>query len=84
MAEIQELLAQLQAKGWTIAAIADELGMVRHSVAGWKSGKHEPANSRVVAATLAQLSSRRRVPPKRRYGPDAPQRRPGKGLGESG
>ena len=82
MPEIQELLAQLQAKGWTIAAIADELGMARHSVAGWKAGKHEPANSKVVGAALKQLSSRRRIPKRRRYGPDAPQRRPRKGPAE--
>ncbi len=83
MAEIQDLLAQLQAKGWTIAAIADELGMARHSVAGWKSGKHQPANYRVVGVALQQLNIRRRVPKRRRYGPDAPQRQPRKGPGES-
>ncbi len=83
MAEIQELLAQLQAKGWTIAAIADELGMARLSVAGWKAGKHEPANSKVVGAALKQLRSRRRIPKRRRYGPDAPQRQPRKGTAET-
>ena len=82
-AKIQELLAQLQAKGWTIAAIADELGMARHSVAGWKSGKHQPANYRVVDVALQRLSNRRRVPKRRRYGLDALQRRPRRGPAES-
>ena len=66
MAEIQTLLAQLQDKGWTVAAIADELGMARHSVAGWKAGNHRPANVRAVEIVLEQLAKRRRVPKQRR------------------
>ncbi len=41
---------------------------LHNSVAGWKSGKHQPANSRVVGAALEQLTSRRRIPKRPRYG----------------
>ena len=73
-AKTQELLAQLQEKGWPVAVIEDELGMARHSVAGWKSGKHQPTNYRGVNVALQRLSNRRRVPKRRRYGLDALQR----------
>ncbi len=83
MNDVQEALAALRAKGWTLAAIADELGMTRNAVDAWRSGTRFPSNAVVVKRELVRLSSRKRIPKQRRYGPDAPQRRPRKGPAET-
>ena len=44
MNEIQERLATLQDKGWTLAAIADEVGVTVNAVEKWKAGRRYPAN----------------------------------------
>lgn len=67
MNEIQERLAALQTKGWTLAAIADEVGVTVNAVEKWKAGRRYPANVRAVATLLDTLASRRRVPKKKRY-----------------
>ena len=38
MSEIKEILDELIGKGWTIAAIADELAVNRGAVERWRSG----------------------------------------------
>ena len=65
--EVQGRLAVLQDKGWTLAAIADELGVTSNAVEKWKSGQRHPSNVRTVVAFLDALASRKRVPKKRRY-----------------
>ena len=65
--EVQERIAVLQDRGWTIAAIADELGVTTNAVVKWKAGQRQPANVRTVLAFLDSLAGRKRVPKKRRY-----------------
>jgi uncharacterized protein YjcR len=66
--QVQELISQLQAKGWTLAAIADELGVAYRTIASWRANTHQPANPKLVEDRLAQLLARKRIPKGRRYG----------------
>lgn len=38
MNEAQTKIAELQEKGWTLAALADELGVTVNAVEKWKAG----------------------------------------------
>lgn len=67
MGEVQRVLGELKAKGWTLAAVSDEMGVHRDSVVGWDTGRHSPANTKVVILALEGLLRRQRVPKKRRY-----------------
>ena len=67
MNDVQGVLGELRAKGWTLAALADELEVHRETVANWHSGRHPPANAKVVILALTSLLRRQRVPKKRRY-----------------
>ncbi len=46
----QELLASLKAKGWTVAAIAEELGVAWNTVHIWEIGqqRHRDVSARVA------------------------------------
>ena len=65
--DIKALIKQLREKGWTISAIADEVGVGRDTVSTWQSGKFHPANAKMVRLGLQELLKRERVPPRRRY-----------------
>ena len=67
MNDIQEVLSRLQSKGWTVAAIADDLGLKRVTVARWKIGVHYPANPSIAKQALKQLDMRKRIPKRKRY-----------------
>jgi len=67
MNEVQTKIAELQQKGWTLAALADELGVTVNAVEKWKAGDRQPTNSKAVLAMLDQLSRRKRIPKKKRY-----------------
>ena len=67
MNEVQIKIAQLQEKGWTLAALADELGITVNAVEKWKTGDRQPSNAKVTLAFLDQLAKRKRIPKKRRY-----------------
>ena len=67
MGEVQQVLGQLKAKGWTLAAISDAIEVHRDSVAGWDAGRHSPANAKAVTLLLEGLLRRQRIPKKRRY-----------------
>jgi transcriptional regulator with XRE-family HTH domain len=67
MNEVQELIAELRGKGWTLAAIADELKVDHDTVYRWQRGLRSPANPVGVLAVLKGLLQRRRVPKRRRY-----------------
>jgi hypothetical protein len=82
MNEVQSLLSDLVKQGWTVAAIADTLGVSWETVKYWQQGKHPPRSPRAIVMALSMLKSQE-PPPKRRYGPDAPQRRPKKNPAES-
>jgi len=72
MEEILELIEKLQAKGWTLAAIADELEVARYTVDRWRKGIARPANPRGTQLLLEQLDRRKSVPKQRRYGATKP------------
>jgi transcriptional regulator with XRE-family HTH domain len=68
MNDMQMKIADLQSKGWTLAAIADEVGVTINAVEKWKAGDRYPANSKAVIGLLEKIGQRKRIPKKRRYG----------------
>jgi orotate phosphoribosyltransferase-like protein len=67
MNDIQAKIAKLQEKGWTLAAIADELEVTVNTVEKWKAGDAQPHNAKGVFVLLDQLLERKRIPKQRRY-----------------
>jgi transcriptional regulator with XRE-family HTH domain len=67
MNKIQTKLGDLHEKGWTLAAIADELEVTVNAVEKWKAGDRNPANEKAVLLMLEKLEMRKRIPKKRRY-----------------
>lgn len=67
MSDIRDRIAELQAKGWTLAALADELGVTTNAVEKWKAGDRYPANSKAILTMLDEIAKRKRIPKKRRY-----------------
>jgi len=67
MNDIQEKLELLQSKGWTVAAIADELGVGWSAVNRWRSGDRYPQNAKGVIALMDGMLHQKRVPKRRRY-----------------
>jgi transcriptional regulator with XRE-family HTH domain len=68
MNEIQTRIAELQEKGWTLAALADELDVTVNAVEKWKAGDRQPANSKAIFVLIDEIAGRKRIPKKRRYG----------------
>ena len=69
MTDIQEKIAELRTKGWTLSAISDELEVHRETVYGWSSGKFYPDHAKLVLMGLDGLLERKRIPKRRRYAP---------------
>lgn len=67
MNEVQTRIAELQQKGWTLAALADELGVTTNAVEKWKAGDRQPSNAKATLVFLDELAKRKRIPKKRRY-----------------
>ena len=67
MNDIQTKLAELEAKGWTLAALADELDVTPNAVQKWKAGDRYPTNAKTVLAFLTRLATKKRIPKRRRY-----------------
>jgi ribosome-binding protein aMBF1 (putative translation factor) len=67
MNDVQELIHQLRAKGWTKASIADELGIPAYTLERWERGIHYPSNAVSVKGMLSRLLGRKRVPKRKRY-----------------
>ena len=67
MSEVQDRITELQEKGWTLAALADELGVTVNAVQKWKAGDRNPSNAKAVLVLLDQLAGRKRIPKRRRY-----------------
>ena len=65
--EVQDRIVELQEKGWTLAALADEVGVTVNAVEKWKAGDRKPSNARAVLVLLDQLTRRKRIPKRRRY-----------------
>jgi ribosome-binding protein aMBF1 (putative translation factor) len=64
---VQIKLSALQKKGWTLAALADELGLKVNTLEKWKAGDRSPANEKAVLAMLVKIEQRKRIPKQRRY-----------------
>jgi hypothetical protein len=65
--DIQARIALLQEKGWTLAALADELEVTPNAIEKWKAGDRYPRLEKPVVDALDQLLKRKRIPKKRRY-----------------
>jgi len=66
---VQILIAQLEAKGWSLIAIADsdDLKVHRNTVGMWKAGTRYPKPDTPILDALNRLLKRNRIPKKRRY-----------------
>ena len=64
--EIQAKLLALSEKGWTTAAIADELGVSHITVFRWRKGMRNAENSRSVLYLLKSLLEKKRIPKRKR------------------
>ena len=67
MEEVKNKIDQLREKGWTLSAIADELGVDRETAYGWIARGHKPSNGKLVNLALDGLLKRNRIPKKKRY-----------------
>jgi hypothetical protein len=65
--DVLSILNELQEKGWTLAAIADELVVTVNAVEKWKAGDRYPNNADGIIVLLSQLKDKKRVPKKKRY-----------------
>ena len=64
---MQTKIAELQEKGWTLASLADELGVTTNAVEKWKAGDRQPTNSKAILVMLDEIAKRKRIPKKWRY-----------------
>ena len=64
---VQSRIAELEKKGWTLAAIARELNVSHSVVEKWKSGDRHTRMEKLVIDVLDQLALKKRIPKKRRY-----------------
>ena len=65
--EIQLRIAQLVEAGWTLAAIADELGVKPVTVENWRAVRRNATNDNAVLAMLDKLLKKKQIPKQRRY-----------------
>ena len=66
MNAVQERLADLEGKGWSLVAIAAALEVSYNAAQKWKAGNRYPSNTKAVLQVLDALCRRKRVPKKRR------------------
>jgi uncharacterized protein YjcR len=72
--EVQSRIAQLVKKGWTLAAIADELGVKSDTVENWKAGRRNPTNAKPILGMMDSLLKKKQIPKQRRYAKGSRQR----------
>ena len=82
MNELRNLLNDLVERGWTYTALGEELGVRRDTVWNWHRGAYAPRAPHAIEVALRVLTQQD-PPLRRRYGPDAPQRRPKKRPGST-
>ena len=68
MNEIQDRLLALKEKGWTMAAIADELSVSNMTIFTWQKGTRNAENALLVLYKLDSLLGRKRIPKRKRRG----------------
>jgi transcriptional regulator with XRE-family HTH domain len=66
MNDIQLGVLHLKELGWTLAAIADELGVTPNAVEKWKAGDRKPHSEKAILIRLEQLG-KKKPPKQRRY-----------------
>jgi hypothetical protein len=64
---IQETIEQLRAKGWTVSAMSDAVGIPRPTLERWRHGSRFPTHAEFVRRALAELLTRKRIPKRKRY-----------------
>lgn len=79
---IQTALAALKEKGWSLAAIADELQVSWVTAWRWKKGQM-PVHVQLVAGAMDELLKKKRIPKRRRYIPGQRVRNQGGGKGNA-
>jgi transcriptional regulator with XRE-family HTH domain len=67
MNDIQAKIAELENKKWTLAAIADEIGVTSNAVEKWKAGDRYPPSSKAILMVLNVLSETKQPPKQRRH-----------------
>jgi DNA-binding transcriptional regulator YiaG len=72
--EVQSKIAQLVEKGWTLAAISDELGVKPDTVENWKAGRRNPTNAKPILGMMDTLIKKKQIPKQRRYAKGSRQR----------
>lgn len=69
MNEVQNRIAELENRGWSLAALADELGVTVNAVEKWKAGDSSPSNGKAILALFDVIAKKTDIPKKRRYEP---------------
>ncbi len=72
--DVADALAQLEQRGWTLAAVADELGLKWLTVYRWRDGTQSPDDPHTVLDRIRRLRRRKRASPSIRVGRPAPER----------
>jgi len=72
MNDVQKAVGVLVGKGWSLAAIADEMGVHAETVMRWNAGSNYPVNAKPVMLALDALAHRRRIPKRKRYTKKSP------------
>jgi IS30 family transposase len=67
MDEVKTKIAELQDKGWSISALADELGVQPWTVTRWIKGERNPENPKTVLLALDAIGRKRNIPKRKRY-----------------
>ena len=67
MNKVQSRIAELERKGWTLAAISRELKVSQSVVEKWKAADRHARLEKLVLDALDQLLTRKRIPPKRKH-----------------
>ena len=66
--EVVAEIRELRVKGWTLSALADQMGVHRDTLTYWLSGKRTPAHPAAVLRALKELEQWTRIPKRKRYG----------------
>lgn len=62
MNDVQNIISTLHQKGWTLVALAKELGVTTNAVEKWKAGDRLPSNLKVVYSKLEELLDSKKNP----------------------
>ncbi len=60
--EVQQALARLETRGWTLSAVSRDTGIPRATIQQWKTGRRSTTYPSMVVKELARLEAKKRVP----------------------